>query len=517
MPGPDPFLLELRGVTKRFADNGVTANRDVHFALVEGEIHALVGENGAGKTTLMRILCGLESADRGAILFRGAPVRIRSTADADRLGIGMVHQRFCLIDGFTVAENIVLMREPRSRLRFFDREGSRRLVRELAGRYGLEVDPDASVASLSVGQKQRVEILRILYRGSRVLVLDEPTSLLTEQEVRAFFEVLRQLKRLGHTIVIITHKLEEVGQIADRVTVMRGGQVVDTRGAAEADPASLARMMVGKEVLLQVRKGPFAPGRPRLSVRGLTLLSPLSPRPLLKQVSLDIRSGEILGVAGVAGNGLAELEDALTGMTPAGQLQGEVSLDGRDILGASSARLRRLGLAYVPADRLHRGSSLSMKLSDNLIVKDHHHFLWNGILRRRTIADFSRDLIHRFDIKGHMSAPIRMLSGGNIQRAVLSRELSGKPGLLVISEPTWGLDILSSEFVYREIVAMRDAGTAILLISSNLDEVLALSDTVAVLYRGEVAGCFRNEGLDREFLGGYMLGLRRQDAAERGA
>jgi simple sugar transport system ATP-binding protein len=429
----------------------------------------------------------------------------------------MVHQRFSLIDGFTVAENIVLLREPRSGLLFYDRERARRAVRELAVRYGMEVDPDAPVASLSVGQKQRVEILRILHRGSRVLVLDEPTSLLTEQEVHSFFAVLRQLKELGHTIIIITHKLDEVGRIADRVTVMRGGEVVGTRRTAEVDKSTLARLMVGKEVLLQVQKPPFAPGRRLLRVRGLTLHSRAARRPLLKGVRLDIHAGEIFGVAGVAGNGLAELEDALTGMTPSGQLQGQVSLDGQDVLGASPARLRRLGLAYVPADRLHRGSSLSMKLSDNLIVKDHHNFLWNGILQRRTIADFSRDLIRRFDIKGHMSAPIRMLSGGNIQRAVLSRELSGKPGLLVISEPTWGLDILSSEFVYRQIVAMREAGTAILLISSNLDEILALSDTIAVLYKGEVAGCFRNEGLDREFLGGYMLGLKRQAAAAAAA
>jgi ABC-type uncharacterized transport system ATPase subunit len=507
----------MRGITRRFPDNGVTANRKVDFDILEGEIHALVGENGAGKSTLMRVLCGLESPDEGRILFQGRPVRIHSTRDADRLGIGMVHQRFSLVDSFTVAENVVLKREPRTRLFFYDREAARSKVRELGQRYSISIDPDAVVGGLSVGQKQRVEILRILFRGSRVLILDEPTSLLTEQEVHSFFAVLRQLKALGYTIVIITHKLEEVGQISDRVTVMRGGRVVDTRPTAQVDRPTLARMMVGKEVLLQVDKPPFQPGREVLRVRGLTLLDPGSVRPILDDVGLSIREGETLGIAGVAGNGLAELEDVITGMVSGGEVRGEAHLNGQDILSASVARLRRLGLAYVPADRLHRGSSLSMKLSDNLIVADHHRFLWNGVLMRRTISEFAQDLISRFDIKGHMNTPIRMLSGGNIQRAVLSRELSGKPGLLVISEPTWGLDILSSEFVYREIVAMRAAGTAILLISSNLDEILALSDTIAVLYRGQVVGVFPNQGLDREFLGDYMLGMKRQPTTAPGA
>jgi ABC-type uncharacterized transport system ATPase subunit len=508
----ETLLLEMTGIFKTYPENNVRANEDVHFRVREGEIHALVGENGAGKTSLMKILCGLEHPDRGTIKLRGTPVRFHSTRDAERHGIGMVHQQFSLIDDYSIADNIVLNREPVRSLFLYDRAKARRQVEDLSTRYGFAMDPAAMVGSLTVAEKQRVEILRVLFRGSTLLVLDEPTSLLTEQEVRVFFAILRQLREQKHTIIIITHKLDEVGQIADRVTVMRGGKVVTSCcETAGVDKASLARMMVGKDVILQVARPARAAGAPVLQVRHLCLRDPARPLPLLNDVNFEVREGQVLGIAAVAGNGLGELEDALTGMCGDSRLEGEALLNGNNILCRSTAYLRGIGVAYVPADRLNRGSSLPLPLSDNLIAVDHHQLLKNGFFRAGLIATFVRGLIDRFGIRGGMKSAVGTLSGGNIQRAVLSRELSRETSLLVVCEPTWGLDIVSSEFVYTVIMDMRMAGKAIVLLSSNLDEVLALSDRIAVMYKGEVAGIFDNDCLDRESLGDYMLGLKRQD------
>ncbi|MDP2790650.1 MAG: ABC transporter ATP-binding protein [Rectinemataceae bacterium] len=510
-----PFL-EMLGICKLYPENNVHANQDVDFSIREGEIHALVGENGAGKTSLMKILCGLEQPDKGTIRLSGKPVKIGSTKEAEKLGIGMVHQQFSLIDNFSIMDNIVLNREPVRCVFFYDKSEARREVQELSKKYRLYIDPDALVESLNVAEKQRVEILRILFRKSTILVLDEPTSLLTEQEVKVFFDILRQLASMRYTIVIITHKLEEVGRIADRVTVMRGGRIVGSCvEAAEIDTGSLSKMMVGKEVILQVEKPAQTPGDPILEVRGLTLRDPQRPLPLLKDVRLEVRGGEVLGIAAVAGNGLGELEDVLTGMCSHGKAEGEALLRGVNILCRSTAYLRSAGIAYVPADRLNRGSSLQLHLSDNLIVVDHHRFLKHGFFHRGSVKSFVHDLIARFGIQGRQKSLIGTLSGGNIQRAVLSRELSRETSLLIISEPTWGLDIGSSEFVYTEIMEIRGMGKAILLLSSNLDEILALSDRVAVMFKGEIVGLFDNLCLDRESLGDYMLGLKRQGAAAR--
>jgi ABC-type uncharacterized transport system ATPase subunit len=509
----DALLLEMVGIHKLYPENNVHANQDVHFQLREGEIHALVGENGAGKTSLMKILCGLEQPDRGVIRLRGVPARIGSTKDAEKHGIGMVHQQFSLIENYSIADNIVLNREPVKNLLFYDRGAAREQVLALSKRYGFEIDPDAVVGNLTVAEKQRVEILRILFRGSTLLVLDEPTSLLTEQEVKVFFGILRQLKSLTYTIIIITHKLDEVAEIADRVTVMRGGKIVRSCcEAAGVDKASLARMMVGKDVILQVEKAPQAAGAPALQVRHLSLTDPARPLPLLCDVNLEVNEGQVLGIAAVAGNGLGELEDVLTGMCTSGRIEGEALLYGRNILCQPTSYLRSIGIAYVPADRLNRGSSLSLPLTDNLIAVDHHEFLRHGFFRSGLISTFVRGLVARFGIQGGLRSAVGTLSGGNIQRAVLSRELSRNTSLLIVSEPTWGLDIVSSEFVYSVIMDMRKAGKAILLLSSNLDEILALSDRIAVMYKGEVVGVFDNECLDRESLGDYMLGLKRQGA-----
>ena len=507
-------LLEMENIHKTYEGNNVHANRGVNLSVNRGEIHAIVGENGAGKTTLMKILCGLEHADEGEIRFNGEPVTIHSAHDADRLEIGMVHQHFCLFEGFNVADNVVLAREPRKNALFYDRSNAIKKVEELGAKYNLSVDPKASIASLSVGEKQRVEILRILYRGSKLLVLDEPTALLTEQEIKDFFVTLRQLKALDYTIIIITHKLDEVIDISDRVTVMRGGEVVDCRVTADCSKQGIARLMVGKEVLLQVEKPPVEPGEPVLTLEKLSLTVPGFSHPLLNEISLSIREGEIFGMAGVAGNGLDDLENVLTGMNSKGTVSGGALFHGVDITHAHPAGLREMGMAYVPADRLHRGTSAELQLSDNVILVEHHSMVKAGLLHAKGILEYVRERILNFNIRGSHSTTVGQLSGGNIQRVVLSREFSSDPSLLVISEPTWGLDIVSSEFVYQKIIEMRGNRAATLLISANLDEVLALSDRVAVIYRGEIVAVFENKDLDRESLGEYMLGLKRQSAEE---
>ncbi len=509
-----PVLLEMKNIHKTYEGNNVHANKGVHLTVKKGEVHAIVGENGAGKTTLMRILCGLERADEGEIRFNGEPVTIHSAHDADRLEIGMVHQHFCLFDGFNVADNVVLAREPRKRGLFYDRADAVKEVEDLGAKYNLSVDPKASITSLSVGEKQRVEILRILYRGSRLLVLDEPTALLTEQEIKDFFITLRHLIELGYTIIIITHKLDEVIDISDRVTVMRNGEVVDCCITSECTKQGIARMMVGKEVLLQVDKPEVEPGEAVLEIEKLSLTVSGFSNPLLKEISLSIREGEIFGMAGVAGNGLDDLENVLTGMNSKGEVSGKVIFRGRDVTDEHPAALRKMGMAYVPADRLQRGTSTELPLSDNVILVDHHSMVRAGVLQARGILEFVRERILNYNIRGRHTTPVGHLSGGNIQRVVLSREFSGDPDLLIIAEPTWGLDIVSSEFVYRKIIEMRSNGAAILLISANLDEVLALSDKIAVIYRGEIVGVFDNKGLDRESLGEYMLGLKRQSVEE---
>ena len=507
-------LFEMENIHKTYEGNNVHANKGVNLSVNREEIHAIVGENGAGKTTLMKILCGLESADEGEIRFNGKPVTIKSAHDADMLEIGMVHQHFCLFDGFSVAENVVLTREPKKKGLFYDRVNAARKVEELGAKYNLPVDPNAPIDSLSVGEKQRVEILRTLYRGSKVLVLDEPTALLTEQEVKDFFVTLRQLKSLGYTIIIITHKLDEVTEISDRVTVMRGGEVVNCCITEECDKQGIARMMVGKEVLLQVDKPDVKPGKPVLEINKLSLIVPGFSNPLLNEISLSIREGEIFGMAAVAGNGLADLENVLTGMNSKGEVSGEAVFHGKNIANTHPGELREMGMAYVPADRLQRGTSAELQLSDNMILLEHHKMTRAGVLQGKGIVAFVKDLLLKYNIIGHHTTPVNNLSGGNIQRVVLSREFSREPSLLVISEPTWGLDIVSSEFVYQKIVEMRSSKTAILLISANLDEILALSDKIAVIYRGEIVGVFANTNLDRESLGEYMLGLNRQSEEE---
>jgi simple sugar transport system ATP-binding protein len=505
--------LEMRGVSKLYP-NHLLANDAIDFSVEKNEIHAIVGENGAGKTTLMKILYGLEQPDAGSITLGGNRVTIRSPLDANRLGIGMVHQHFKLIPEFSVAENVVLGIEPRKNGIFVDRNAAVERISEVIESHGFNIDPRARVLNLTVGQMQQVEIVKMLYRKADLLILDEPTSVLTEQEIRKLFETLRSLQKDGKTCIIITHKLQEVMEISDRVTVVRKGTVIAVRRTAEVDKAELARLMVGRSVLFQIQRVKKACGSAVLELVNVTLKQRGRDRALLDRINLTVRSCEIVGVAGVSGNGPGELEDVVAGLRRI--TSGRILHNGEDIAGLSPATLRERGLAYVPADRLRRGSSLQSTVTENMIVTSHHRFLRAGFLKGGEIQQFSERLIKSFSIDGGPRVPIGTLSGGNIQKVILARELATVSNLVIVSEPTWGLDVASSQFVYEKILEMRNAGAGILFISSNLDELHGIADTIAVMYRGRVVAFLPNvPGPSKERIGEYMLGLR-DDFAPQG-
>lgn len=445
---PMPYLL-MQGITKLYPENNVLANNSVTFEVLRNEIHAVVGENGAGKTTLMKILYGLEHPDRGKILLNGKEVQVYSPLDANRLGIGMVHQHFRLIPEFSIAENVVLGIEPRKSGIFFDRQKTVRNVNRVIEEYGFNIDPCLRVSRLTVGQMQLVEILKILYRRADLLILDEPTSVLTEQQIQKLFDTIRNLRSIGKTIIIITHKLGEVKAISQRVTVMRGGSVVAVRQTEDVDERELSRLMVGKSITFQFKREPFTPGRAILELRGVVLKEKGRDRPLLDGVNLKVRAGEIVGAAGVSGNGLAELEDVVSGLR--GVSEGLILHDDRDVTRMTAQDLRALGLAYVPADRLRRGSSLQSSVQENMIISIHHNFLYGGIFKKQQVEDFAKELTRHYFIDGDPGVPIGTLSGGNIQKVILARELASKTDFNVFSEPTWGLDVASSEFIYEKI------------------------------------------------------------------
>jgi simple sugar transport system ATP-binding protein len=499
--------LEMRGITKSYAQNEVLANDAVDLSVEREEIHAIVGENGAGKSTLMKILDGLEQPDAGTIILEGREVLIRNPQDANRFGIGMVHQHFKLIPDFTVYENVVLGAEPQKLGVFLDGERACAAVRKVIEDNGFHLDPELRVTRLTVGQMQQVEIVKMLYREAKLLILDEPTSVLTEQEIRRLFETLRNLRANGKTCIIITHKLGEVEEISDRVTVMRNGSVVAVRKTADVDKAELARLMVGKSVLFQIERKERDRGHLVLELRDVVLRQRRQAMPLLDGVSLCVRAHEIVGVAGVGGNGLGELEDVVTGLRRISG--GSILHSGEDISRYTTQELRQKGLAYVPADRLKRGACLDSSISDNFIVYRHKDFLRAGLLKSHGIAAFATGLMDRYSIDSSLDVPIGTLSGGNIQKVILAREMSTDPDLAIFSEPTWGLDVASSQFVYEKILEMRARGAGVLLLSSNLDEILGIADTIAIMYRGRIVGLLENaKDLSKELIGEYMLGLR---------
>jgi len=504
----DAPLLELRAITKRFP--GVLANDDVNFDLRRGEVHALLGENGAGKSTLMNILYGLYTPDSGEILLDGKEIDLGSTKAAIEHGIGMVHQHFMLIPVMTVAENIVLATEPRYMGVLLDYDAARKRVRELSERYGLAVDPDARIDRITVGQQQRVEILKALYRGAEVLILDEPTAVLTPQEAQELFEIIRSLKSQGKSIIFISHKLNEVLDIADRITTLRRGVVVDTIPAAGATEEALARMMVGREVLLRVDKHASTPGAPLLQVEGLRVIDDRGLE-AVRDVSFEVRGGEIVGLAGVDANGQSELIDAIAGLRhPA---SGRIVVDGHDLTHANAKESLEAGIGHIPEDRHRRGLVLPFSLTENIALHGYRTppNSRHGILNPGAMLSRARRLLKEFDVRGGQPAtPAGALSGGNQQKVVLAREIDGDPKVLIAAQPTRGLDVGAIEFVHRRLVEQRDAGRAVFLVSLELEEILSLSDRILVIYEGRIVGEFPPTATEEE-LGFAMTGGGRGD------
>ncbi len=499
------LALEMSGISKYFASTGVRANQDVDFSVEAGEVHALVGENGAGKTTLMSILYGLVKPDAGEIKVDGKPVVIARPEDAIRHGIGMVHQHFKLVPSFTVAQSIMLGIEP-NRGGFLTPAEENRAVAELAERHGLPVDPKARIRDLPVGMQQRVEILKVLERKARILVLDEPTAVLTPQEVAELMRVVRGLSRSGYTVVFITHKLLEVVRVADRVSVMRGGRNVGTKAVAETTVPELARMMVGREVLLKVNKTPRQPGQVVFAADDVSVTD-VRGFPAVTRVSFQVRSGEIVGIAGVSGNGQTELVEAVTGMRALDG--GRLTLNAKDATTLSVRQRRNAGMAHIPEDRIHVGLNLETNLDENLIVSRYKLGQFNraGFLNTRGIRDFAADVVKRFSIAAAVpGGGISRLSGGNMQKVVIGRELAGEPTFIVANQPTRGLDVGSIEFVHRSLVDARDRGAGILLVSVELEEILALADRVLVMYRGQFQGEVDPATASEEQIGLLMAG-----------
>jgi general nucleoside transport system ATP-binding protein len=503
-----PAVLEMRGVTKTFGP--VKANDDVSITLHRGEILGLLGENGAGKSTLMKILYGLYRPDSGSIFIDGEEVTIHDPKDAVSRGIGMVHQHFTLIPPLTVAENIVLGAEPR-RGAALDLEGAVKATEELSERYGLMVDPGARVADLSVGVQQRVEILKTLYREARILVLDEPTAVLTPQETEDLFSVLKELVADGLSIILITHKLGELLGVSDNITIIRDGRVVDTVKTAETHEGELARLMVGRDVLLRVEKREAKPGEPRLAAEGLVVLSNTGAR-AVDGVSLEVRSGEILGVAGVDGNGQTELAEALAGVRHAEG--GRVYLDGEDVTALGADPRQERGLAYVPEDRATKGLVQDFTLYENNSLKTYDEppfsrfgWIFPNVMRRRAAEN-----LRAYDVRpADPDARAGSLSGGNQQKAILARELSGDPDVIIASQPTRGVDVGAIEFIHGQLLKQRAEGKAILLISLELEEVRSLSDRIVVIYAGEIVGEVSPEATDEEL--GLLMAGRRESSA----
>jgi simple sugar transport system ATP-binding protein len=505
-------VLEARGLTKRFP--GVLANDHIDLILHKGQVLGLLGENGAGKSTLMNLIYGLYTPDEGQILVNGQPVTIRSPNDAIRLGIGMVHQHFQLVPVLTVTENIMLGNES-VRGAFLDRGAARKRILEISRQYGLQIDPDALVRDLPVGVQQRVEIIKALYRNCDILILDEPSAVLTPQETEGLFSIMETLLARGVSMIFISHKLKEVLRICDSIVVLRQGRVVGTADPVHATQESLASMMVGREVLLQVEKSPAQPGAPILVIRDLKVVDDRR-LPAVNHLSLEVRAGEILGLAGVQGNGQTELVEAITGLrTPVG---GSIVLDGHDVTRSGVRRVTQRGVAHVPEDRQKHGMVAPFPIKDNIRLQSYYRgpYASFGIISNDAAINASAQrLVREYDVRTpSIFTNMGALSGGNQQKAVVAREFSRPGKLLIAAQPTRGLDVGSIEFIHRQIIRMRDEGMAVLLVSTELDEIMSLSDRIAVLFSGSVIDVLNAVDADREMIGLLMAGVRPERTAQ---
>lgn len=506
------YIIEMLNITKIFP--GIVANDDITLQLKKGEIHALLGENGAGKSTLMSVLFGMYRPESGVIKKNGEAVKILDPNDANRLGIGMVHQHFKLVHNFTVLENIILGVETVQR-GFLKMDNAKERVMQLSNLYSLRVDPDARISDITVGMQQRVEILKMLYRDNEILIFDEPTAVLTPQEIDELMKIMRSLAAEGKSILFITHKLNEIKQVADRCTVLRKGRFIGTVDVADTSKEQLSEMMVGRKVNLSVEKQPACPGDEIFTVKNLSVKNHLTGRSVVQNVSLHVRAGEIVCIAGIDGNGQSELVCALTGLIKADS--GHVTLSGRDI-SHSSIRARNLsGLGHIPEDRHKHGLVLDYPLSYNLVLQSYFtpRFCRHGFLRFEDITQYADGLIGRFDIRsGQGSRTLcRSMSGGNQQKAIVAREIDRNPDLLIAVQPTRGLDVGAIEYIHKKLVAERDAGKGILLVSLELDEVMNLSDRILVIYEGEIVADLDPKSVTVQELGLYMAGSKREVAS----
>ena len=509
------YAIEMLGITKRFP--GIIANDNITLQLRKGEIHALLGENGAGKSTLMSVLFGLYQPEEGSIKKDGETVTINDPNDANALGIGMVHQHFKLVECFTVLDNIILGVEPAGKFGLLQKQEARRRVVELSERYGLAVDPDAKISDITVGMQQRTEILKMLYRNNDILIFDEPTAVLTPQEIDELMQIMRNLRAEGKSILFISHKLAEIMAVADRCTVLRKGKYVGTVNTADVTMEQLSAMMVGRNVNFHVEKKEKTPGDTILSIRNMTVASKVHKNNAVRNVSLDVRAGEIVCIAGIDGNGQTEFVYGLTGLEPL--ISGSITLNGKDITNVPIRERSVSGMSHIPEDRHKHGLVLDYSLEDNIVLQRYFEPEFTtkyGFLRRGNIRQYAEKLIGQYDIRsgqGSITAA-RSMSGGNQQKAIIAREIDKNPSLLVAVQPTRGLDVGAIEYIHKQIVAQRDAGKAVLLVSLEMDEVLDVSDRILVMYEGEIVGELDPKKTNPEEIGLYMAGAKRDPVKE---
>ena len=505
-----PYAIEMLNITKRFP--GIIANDNITLQLRRGEIHALLGENGAGKSTLMSVLFGLYQPEEGTIKKDGKVVSIKNPNDATALGIGMVHQHFKLVECFTVLDNIIMGVEP-TKMGFLQKKEARRKVMELSERYGLHVDPDAKIEDITVGMQQRTEILKMLYRDNEILIFDEPTAVLTPQEIDELMQIMRNLAAEGKSILFISHKLAEIMAVSDRCTVLRKGKYIGTVNTKDTTAQELSAMMVGRNVNFHVEKEDKEPGKVILKVENMTVASHLHKNNAVKNVSLEVRAGEIVCLAGIDGNGQTEFVYGLTGLEPL--VSGKIMLNGKDITNAPIRERSVSGVSHIPEDRHKHGLVLDYSLEDNIVLQRYFEpeFTKAGFLRRKNIREYADRLIEQYDIRSGQG-PVtiaRSMSGGNQQKAIVAREIDRDPQLLIAVQPTRGLDVGAIEYIHKQIVAARDAGKAVLLVSLEMDEVLDVSDRILVMYEGEIVGELNPKKTTAEEMGLYMAGAKREE------